>query len=133
VNRQREESGGGLLVRALGFVVVACACLRKEQRDREDWEGSSLCCCSGRRKGITGLLLGIWRKEIRIAAALLGFQFLLLVLVGITGDRKAASCYALRCKIRAASLLFACRLEREQSGCCCTLDLATGENKGKRA
>jgi hypothetical protein len=63
--------------------------LREEQRDREDWEGSWLLCCSGRRKGIASLLLGIWRKERRIAAALLGFQLLLLVLAGI---RKAASC-----------------------------------------
>jgi hypothetical protein len=67
--------------------------LREEQRDREDWEGSwLLCCISGRRKGIAGLLLGIWRKERRIAAALLGIQLLLLVLAGIAGDRKAASC-----------------------------------------
>jgi hypothetical protein len=51
-----------------------------------------LCCFSGRRKEIAGLLLGIWRKERRIASALLGFQLLLLVLAGITEDRKAASC-----------------------------------------
>jgi hypothetical protein len=88
-----------------------------------------LCCNSGRRKGIAGLLLGIWRKERRIAGALLGFQLLLLVLAGIVEDRKAASYWSLRWKIRAASLLFACRPEREQSGCCYTLDLATGENQ----
>jgi hypothetical protein len=51
-----------------------------------------LCCFSGRRKGIAGSLLGIWRKERRIAGALLGFKLLLLVLVGIAEDRKAASC-----------------------------------------
>jgi hypothetical protein len=38
------------------------------------------------------LLLAIWRKERRIAAALLGFQLLLLVLAGIAEDRKAARC-----------------------------------------
>jgi hypothetical protein len=50
-----------------------------------------LSCFSGRRKGIVGLLLGIWRKERWTAGALLGFQLLLLVLAGITEDRKAAS------------------------------------------
>jgi hypothetical protein len=51
-----------------------------------------LSCFSGRRKGIAGLLLGIWRKERRTAGALLGFQLLLLVLAGIAEDRKAAIC-----------------------------------------
>jgi hypothetical protein len=42
--------------------------------------------------GIAGMLLGIWRKERRVAVALLGIQLLLLVLAGIAEDRKAARC-----------------------------------------
>jgi hypothetical protein len=42
--------------------------------------------------GIAGELLGIWRKERRVAGALLGIQLLLLVLAGIAEDRKAESC-----------------------------------------
>jgi hypothetical protein len=84
--------------------------LREEQRDREDWEGSwLLCCVSGRRKGIAGLLLGIWRKERRIAAALLGIQLLLLVLEGIAGDGRQ----------QAAS---PCDGRSEQQVCCFLID-----------
>jgi hypothetical protein len=43
-------------------------------------------------RGIADPLLGIWRKEKRIAGAFLGIQLLLLVLAGIAEDRKATSC-----------------------------------------
>jgi hypothetical protein len=65
-------------------VVAACWCTLL------DWW--LLSCFSGRRKGIAGWSLGIWRKGRRTAGALLGFQLLLLVLARIAEDRKAASC-----------------------------------------